>query len=816
MDGYRQYQTEYSLLYRAGRTVYLSALMMLCFYSALWMIQDIFPDWQMPGHTIKYLCICVILTAAVYEMGIQALPWGRKLCRLLPPLFYATAGYRYIRLNQIDFEDGLCAFGTQFLEKYNKQMRTGIIIWKGKPELLGMAFAVCMYGIVLALLILTLISNRNIYMLLLPAFVLGAELFIGYAPQWRGLSCFFASVIAASAAELWHWHIIPSLCTAAVVLVILAGSSVIFKEPAARFLEQAPKARAFQKNLEQNLKANIESVIPALFERSRVNVQNDPPQYTGREVMKITASKEPAEDLFLKSFYGTEYQDGIWLCDRQAFADACQQAGYSPQRAAEELLQAGYDVLLEGLGRMYDSLSETLPEESGVSKLRERLSRAQIDYTLEYTGIRNQYAYVPYLADLSQGSSEKKLSGDSVVQKSWRQKKTEVSGLDYIDNYLIQFTDEEQREIFQWYDAFADDTYVKGSEQIPAVWEYVEHINSAETGFVIPGEKFLDILDNAQVWMEQTGRAGRNQGRLFLAGYIGMLLKQTLQYSMDLPPLPAGEDAVRYFLSESHKGYCVHFASAAVLMLRREGVPARYASGYVVRREDFYESGDVYCASVKDSAAHAWVEVYLDGIGWIPVDVTPGDSAHMADGQQTDSQENGNQDNQENTRPDDTDTDDTDTDDTKPDTDTDDTKTDDAADDTRPGDTQTGKEQTGYWPDHIIRLVFLAAGLAGWILLLHYAVRSAARMYQNVLRDELRAGKNRSAVLRINRRLYKKLMIRRKMTDAEYEQVLKEAFPDVSEKDWARYMQIVQAAVFAGEEPDADDAQFCYHIYRNL
>ena len=111
---------------------------------------------------------------------------------------------------------------------------------------------------------------------------------------------------------------------------------------------------------------------------------------------------------------------------------------------------------------------------------------------------------------------------------------------------------------------------------------------------------------------------------------IAQALRETLQqyqtYSLDLDPLAEGADPVWYFLMESRKGYCVHFASAAVLLLRELGVPARYASGYVARVSDFKKNGDVYVASVKDSSAHAWAEIYLDQIGWVPVDVTPADA----------------------------------------------------------------------------------------------------------------------------------------------------------------------------------------------
>lgn len=72
-----------------------------------------------------------------------------------------------------------------------------------------------------------------------------------------------------------------------------------------------------------------------------------------------------------------------------------------------------------------------------------------------------------------------------------------------------------------------------------------------------------------------------------------------------------------HFLTQSRQGYCVHFASAAAVMLRALDIPARYVSGYVA----VVQGGR---ADVPDSAAHAWVEYYLDGFGWLPLEATPG------------------------------------------------------------------------------------------------------------------------------------------------------------------------------------------------
>lgn len=104
---------------------------------------------------------------------------------------------------------------------------------------------------------------------------------------------------------------------------------------------------------------------------------------------------------------------------------------------------------------------------------------------------------------------------------------------------------------------------------------------------------------------------------MVMAGIVAAYLDGLAEYNPDTPATPEGEDFVSYFLTESHEGYCMHFASAATLILRHIGIPARYVTGYVA---DVPASGHV---NVPDSAAHAWVEIYLDGYGWEPVEVTP-------------------------------------------------------------------------------------------------------------------------------------------------------------------------------------------------
>ena len=113
------------------------------------------------------------------------------------------------------------------------------------------------------------------------------------------------------------------------------------------------------------------------------------------------------------------------------------------------------------------------------------------------------------------------------------------------------------------------------------------------------------------------------------ASEVAALLDQTTQYNLQTPVTPEGEDFVLYFLNTSHQGYCMHYASAATLLLRMQGIPARYVSGYAVPIPESLST------VVTDINVHAWVEIYLDGYGWFPIEVTPAGGTESSPGEES-------------------------------------------------------------------------------------------------------------------------------------------------------------------------------------
>ncbi|MBP5460567.1 MAG: transglutaminase domain-containing protein [Lachnospiraceae bacterium] len=124
---------------------------------------------------------------------------------------------------------------------------------------------------------------------------------------------------------------------------------------------------------------------------------------------------------------------------------------------------------------------------------------------------------------------------------------------------------------------------------------------------------------------------------------VQKFLSHDYAYTTRPGKLPEGEDFIEYFLFTNKKGYCAYYASAAVMLFRSLGIPARYVEGYylesgivqsspkagsqsvVVHKKDgsvVNTNVDYVTVEITDQYAHAWVEVFIDDYGWYPVEVT--------------------------------------------------------------------------------------------------------------------------------------------------------------------------------------------------
>lgn len=269
---------------------------------------------------------------------------------------------------------------------------------------------------------------------------------------------------------------------------------------------------------------------------------------------------------------------------------------------------------------------------------------------VEYVTANKRYVYMPYYVDpAAQGGCR---YGDDgyLYSRHYR---------DYYDfdfympsqEFLYYFANYAEQQItktgifgfYKWQKNERADTLQAFEGQ------YREFVYQYYTELPEGHEELKGLLPKA----ENTSVAGKIKAvQEYLAGY---------EYTLSPGEMPKDADFVNYFLFENKKGYCVHFASSAVLMLRSLGVPARYAEGYLVTKKDIAEAktsrvGMLRMLSkpysslgstssntstqvvmqkrveVRDYMAHAWVEVYRDELGWVPIEVTSGYTADPKEG----------------------------------------------------------------------------------------------------------------------------------------------------------------------------------------
>jgi protein-glutamine gamma-glutamyltransferase len=120
-------------------------------------------------------------------------------------------------------------------------------------------------------------------------------------------------------------------------------------------------------------------------------------------------------------------------------------------------------------------------------------------------------------------------------------------------------------------------------------------------------------------------RARYQNNAAIMNAALTLLREQKFVYTLE-PPL-LGRHAVDEFLFETRSGFCEHFSSSFVVLMRAAGVPARVVTGYLGGE---YNTLGNYLI-VRQSDAHGWTEVWLENRGWVRVDPTNAVSPARAD-----------------------------------------------------------------------------------------------------------------------------------------------------------------------------------------
>lgn len=319
-----------------------------------------------------------------------------------------------------------------------------------------------------------------------------------------------------------------------------------------------------------------------------------PLDFDGDTALRVRS--ETTRHIYLRGFSSAVYTGGGW---EQLSDEVYQQMreGWTytvPDMAAVSSMESGTELPIEGIGD-YQPINFPAMADSKADSVR---------IEVENMGAADRFVYTPYqLSTTPDRMSGAEFVGDAYLARGTGVWTHILYARETASPLRARLTgDTAKAEENYWY--FVSQHYL----QIP------EEIETELNGLIQDIYLWNDpeALAEMEANMDQGVPYGVAQAR-----YIAAYLSSIAVYDPDTPAAPDGTDFVTHFLNEG-RGYCMHFATTATLMLRSMGIPARYVSGYVADTV----AGE--WVDVPDYNAHAWVEVYLDGYGWQPVEVTPG------------------------------------------------------------------------------------------------------------------------------------------------------------------------------------------------
>ncbi len=595
----------------------------------------------------------------------------------------------------------------------------------------------------------------------------------------------------------------------------------------AKSVERA--VREFLKRRDVETKSNPEANFARL--------DNETPEYEDVAVVKVVLEKKPSSGAYLIGFYADAYEDGIWDTDVRAFEKVCETAGYDPKFVADELISLAADRIARHYGK--ESLAE--------------FAYRGINGWMYYAKANRIKTYMPYFAEVTTETGVT-TEGDSRYIKEKHITKVPFAVWNYdVDELIgVVFRGTETGHAWEkdawelWYEDYVTQAYVKVPENMSQVEAVAAEIEAWDREFFLIKDRYSVNFD-----------------RMNKAYQVADWMRRNTTYSLELPELPKGEDPIEFFLGTSRQGYCMHYAGASVMILRELGVPARYVSGYVAGSFFYNEETRMFEAVVKDSAAHAWVEIYLEGIGWVPVEVTKGYSVlpsgvriyeETESGSFVVNRENWPEDKTQdggnffwyNTVPFVT---------PEPTATPDPSETPSGTQGTVPGGpgtpgssvSQVGgaeapvptpgttpvaseeeKKQDETKVDLSVNPVILLFALP--VIGLYFGValplsdvyrRKKGEADERRMRKKTKHFGNRQKIKLLNQRLYRKLRGKGKiyqkfLSDEEYDEVLRKYSDVVSREERERYMHLVKAAAFSFNEFTDEEVDFCRQVYHKV
>ena len=307
----------------------------------------------------------------------------------------------------------------------------------------------------------------------------------------------------------------------------------------------------------------------------------------------LSVTPEQTKNLYLRAFAGGIYTDGVW----KKLPDSAYGGDYAGM--IEWLKQQNFDPLTQSAD--YYRLSREAAEDSEEEIPDDNVVHVQVK------GASRYYVYAP--------ASVEQIVGKKAKEKkdSWFAGKGLFGDKSYDWKETSGSRPAELTVAMNWVSEPETEEQVQYSKAESVYREFVY-----ENYLTVDGP--LNDLMQEMFWQDYESES---DGIYSALCRIREVLSRETEYTESPVNIPTDTDPVEWFLTEKKEGNSMLYASAAVEAFRAHGIPARYAEGYYLAANAIDES-DNGTVSLTGEDAHAWVEVYFDGVGWLPVDVSPG------------------------------------------------------------------------------------------------------------------------------------------------------------------------------------------------
>ncbi|MBO4396077.1 MAG: hypothetical protein J5819_07000 [Eubacterium sp.] len=325
---------------------------------------------------------------------------------------------------------------------------------------------------------------------------------------------------------------------------------------------------------------------------------------TDDTVMTMSEKNDPGQAVYLRgkvmdSFDGRNWTDTYTEENRDDILDVietlCAVNNYDPDNMSDYLRKVNLKIKFEDFNSSYiftpikamprwDHIDDKGYSQTGGNLIADEIMETGTEYTIPFYRTNNDHAVFTELLRTAPAPDEKSWEVTRAMYESQdtSRQNTDGRGSGVSDASFTAYSEYKNR-IYKYY---LPDTQISSNAS-----EYLRKLtNGAETGY-----DRLCRIETALSAFHYTTSPG------------------VLPEEITTPELFLDD-----FLFKKQEGYCSYFATAFVLMARSIGIPARYVQGFRVKK------GGSDTTEVKSSMSHAWPEAYIDGVGWISFEPTPG------------------------------------------------------------------------------------------------------------------------------------------------------------------------------------------------